>query len=252
MVTIAAAIVMLAHAGPATARRSTPSPWGDLLGDHPPKLRGGIQHRAAVPLPRPRPAEAPAAETEKPKAEKPQQQDTGKAAEKAAEQASPAPQPSACRQALTEEIAIAPSIPDIHGPGDCGGEDLVRLEAIVLPDRRRVEVKPAAILRCKMATAVADWVRTDIAPLAQNLGSALSDLDNFELVRMPRPQPRHRCATVGAWPRQCARCPRLQARRRPRDRADRPRGVARLARDRAAFGVRSVLDRARAGLGRVP
>jgi hypothetical protein len=175
MVTVAAAIVVLAHAGPATARGSAPSPWGDLLGDHPPKPRGSTQHRAAVPLPRPRPAEAPAAETEKQ-----QQQDTGKAGEKAAEQASPAPQPSACRQALTEEIAIAPSIPDIHGPGDCGGEDLVRLEAIVLPDRRRVEVKPAATLRCKMATAVADWVRTDIAPLAQNLGSTLSDLDNFD------------------------------------------------------------------------
>jgi hypothetical protein len=81
---------------------------------------------------------------------------------------------------LTEAIAIAPSIPDIHGTGGCGGEDLVRLEAVVLPDHRQVMVKPAAILRCKMASAVADWVRTDIAPLAGNLGSAIADLDNFD------------------------------------------------------------------------
>ena len=89
------------------------------------------------------------------------------------------PPPSACRLALTEAIAIAPSIPDIKGAGGCGGEDLVRLEAVVLPDKRRVSVKPAAILRCAMATAIADWIRSDMAPLAASLGSTISDLDNF-------------------------------------------------------------------------
>ena len=128
----------------------------------------------AIPLPRPRPAEAPKAdsnkaEPERESAEKPEP-------EKPAE---PAP-PSACRLALTEDIAIAPSIPDIKGPGGCGGEDLVRLEAIVLPDKRRVSVKPAAILRCPMASALAEWIRNDIAPLAERLGSAVSDLDNFD------------------------------------------------------------------------
>jgi len=92
---------------------------------------------------------------------------------------SPAPL-SACRTALTEAIAIAPSIPDIHGAGGCGGEDLVRLEAVVLPDRRQVTVKPAAILRCAMASELADWIRTDIAPLAVAAGSTISGLDNFD------------------------------------------------------------------------
>jgi hypothetical protein len=82
--------------------------------------------------------------------------------------------------ALSEAIAIAPSVPDIHGAGGCGGEDLVRLEAVVLPDKRKVEVKPAAILRCPMAAAVADWVRTDMAPLAAELGSVIAGLDNFD------------------------------------------------------------------------
>jgi hypothetical protein len=51
---------------------------------------------------------------------------------------------------------------------------------VVLPDKRQVAVKPAAILRCAMASALADWVRTDIAPMAVGLGSAISGLDNFD------------------------------------------------------------------------
>ena len=56
----------------------------------------------------------------------------------------------------------------------------MRLEAIVLPDKRQVSVKPAAILRCKMAAALAGWIRSDIAPLAERLGTAVSNLDNFD------------------------------------------------------------------------
>lgn len=125
---------------------------------------------AKVPLPRPRPAEAPPVKAEPSTA--PDEKNTEKAAAP--------PPPSACRLALTDQVAIAPSIPDIHGPGGCGGEDLVRLETVVLPDQRHVALKPAAILRCKMASAVADWVRTDVAALAKSLGSVVTDLDNFD------------------------------------------------------------------------
>lgn len=132
-----------------------------------------MEASANVPLPRPRPAEAPAAEGVQ---------------GRATDQAEPTQQPeevkppelSACRLALTESIAIAPSIPAIKGPGGCGGEDLVRLEAIVLSPTQRVAVKPAAILRCTMAAAVVDWVRADMAPLAATLGTTISELDNFD------------------------------------------------------------------------
>lgn len=176
MVTAAVLLLLAAGSEPAEARRPAPLPWPDLFGASQPKPRG--PRRAAVPLPKPRPAEAPAVAPEPPVAEKPA---PPTAAAKPVEQAAPsAPEPSACRLALTPEIAIAPSIPDIHGAGGCGGDDLVRLEAIVLPDKRQVAVKPAAILRCKMAATLAEWVRTDIAPLARDLGSAISDLDNFD------------------------------------------------------------------------
>jgi hypothetical protein len=159
----------------AAARKPGFAPWADLFAPPRPKLRRAAL-RPSVPLPKSRPAEAPVAEPEKPEAGK---QAPAENATKPTEPAAPAP-PSACRLALTEAIAIAPSIPDIKGAGGCGGEDLVRLEAIVLPDKRQVSVKPAAILRCPMASAIADWIRTDMVPLAQNLGSTISDLDNFD------------------------------------------------------------------------
>jgi hypothetical protein len=183
-VTAAAVLLMLcASVWPAdAAQKPRPAPWFELFGTSRPKL-----HRAAlpasVPLPKPRPADAPGSEPDGPAvAEKPAPAPPDKPAEQAAAPAAssmPAPL-SACRTALTEAIAIAPSIPDIHGPGGCGGEDLVRLEAVVLPDHRQVAVKPAAILRCAMASEIADWIRTDIAPLAVGAGSAVSGLDNFD------------------------------------------------------------------------
>jgi hypothetical protein len=187
MVTVAAVVLLLCgQTQPVAAARHAvrgpwqapwQGPWNGLFGESRPKSRR-IARAASVPLPRPRPAEAPAIEADKSAEGKPAPTE----AEGPAEQAAPAPtpQPSACRLALSDAIAIAPSIPDIHGAGGCGGEDLVRLEAVVLPDKHLVALKPAAILRCAMASAVANWVRTDIVPLAASLGSTVTDLDNFD------------------------------------------------------------------------
>ena len=134
--------------------------------------------KGKIPLPMPRPAEAPALDDKQPpaEAEKPEE------SEKPAAEAKPPepPPPSACRLALTDTIAIAPSVPDIKGPGACGGPDMVRLEAVVLPDRSRVPLNPGGVMRCAMATAVADWIRTDMAPMATSIGTKLVELDNFD------------------------------------------------------------------------
>src|SRR5712675_2139242 len=207
MVTVATVLLMLcAQTEPAAARKHGHSLWGDLFGQTRPKLRETRPKPrrqaalpalpASVPLPQPRPADAPVIEPEKPAAAKqPPPVEADKPAEQAAFPPLPTPRPadapaiepdaappppSACRLALTEAIAVAPSIPSISGPGSCGGDDLVRLEAVVLPDRKQVAVKPAAILRCTMAAAIADWVRSDMAPFAQSLGTTLADLDNFD------------------------------------------------------------------------
>ena len=187
MVTAAAAVLLIGMpVEPAwAAKRSRAAPWDDLFRDLSPRARGvprPTARRAAlpVPLPKPRPPEAPSAERDKPDEEQQASPPNGKPDQQAAPAPPPTPRPSACRLALTDAIAIAPSIPDIRGAGGCGGEDLVRLEAIVLPDKRQVSVKPAAILRCPMASALAAWIRSDIVPLAERLGSTVSDLDNFD------------------------------------------------------------------------
>ena len=189
MVTIAAALLAwlaLLGATPAAARRwHQPDLFGELFGSRPARLRGTVHEVKAikVPLPKPRPAEAPMLEppaAAKAAPAEPDKLDGQAATATPIPMPRPTPQPSACRLALTDEIAIAPSIPDIHGPGGCGGEDLVRLEAIVLPDKRRVSLKPAATMRCGMAGAIAEWVRTDIAPLMQGLGTEPTDLENLD------------------------------------------------------------------------
>jgi hypothetical protein len=198
-------LVICAVSEPAiAARRPAAGPlslWGGLFGERTAKPRRKALH-ASAPLPKPRPADAPATPSEQPAvanqspaesvapvpkprpADAPATESEGPATAKQApaerEQPAAPPLPSACRLALSEEVAIAPSIPDIHGPGGCGGEDLVRLEAVVLPDKHRVALKPAATLRCTMASAIADWVRADMAPLTASLGSEISDLDNFD------------------------------------------------------------------------
>ena len=108
-----------------------------------------------VPLPQPRPPSAPAAES------------------------SVAAEPSACRLRLTPDIATAPSLPPITGPGECGAPDVVRLEAIHLPDRTSVAMTPPAILRCTMAEAVASWVREEAAPRLHALGGSLKSIETL-------------------------------------------------------------------------
>jgi hypothetical protein len=113
-----------------------------------------------MPLPRPRPGPPAAAAIEEP--------DTTEAAA-----------PTACRLRLTAELATAPSLPPIAGPGECSVPDPVRLEAVVLADHSRVAITPPAILRCTMAEAIVSWVREEAAPRALDLGSPLKTLANL-------------------------------------------------------------------------
>ena len=121
----------------------------------------GFAAAKVIPLPRPRPADI--ARPEPP-------------AEASAEE--PAP-PSACRLRLTAELAVAPSLPALVGPGECSVEDVVRLEAVWLADKTRVAVTPPAILRCNFAEAIVHWVREDLAPTARAFGGPLKSVDNY-------------------------------------------------------------------------
>ena len=120
---------------------------------------------AAVPLPRPRPFEA----APRPIIPEPVP----------AEQSAPA-EPSACFLALTAGLAEAQQLPPITNENGCEAPDVVQLDAILLSDRRRVEVTPPAVLRCSMATAIANWVRGDLLAAISAQGGTLAKLDNFD------------------------------------------------------------------------
>jgi hypothetical protein len=122
-----------------------------------PRLRPSITPVSPIiPLPRPRPAiPAPA--------------------DIAAE---PLP-PSACQLGLTSDIAAIEVLPPVNGADGCGIADAVRLSAVVTKDKVRVAVIPPATLHCRMAEAVAHWVREEVAPIAATLGAPLGGIANY-------------------------------------------------------------------------
>jgi hypothetical protein len=89
------------------------------------------------------------------------------------------PTPSVCDVQLGK-IAVVRPLGALVAPGGCGAPDAVLLSGIELPNMTTVVVTPPATLRCTMATAVARWVRKDVAPAAAaNLGAPLRGLENL-------------------------------------------------------------------------
>jgi hypothetical protein len=85
---------------------------------------------------------------------------------------------SDCDQRLAE-IADIELLTRLIGPGECGGRDLIRLNAVLLPNRKRVEVRPTAVLRCAMAESFAAWLRDEASGYVTALGDALGSVDTY-------------------------------------------------------------------------
>ena len=116
---------------------------------------------AMIPLPRARPVDIPGDQSSTPRTEA---------------------VVSPCQSRLAEVAAFKP-LPPITGPGDCAATDVVALDAVLLPDNRRIVFSPTATLRCPMAEAVTHWVRDDVAPTIATLGKSLrgvETLDSFD------------------------------------------------------------------------
>ena len=106
---------------------------------------------AAVPLPRPRPPAEAAVTAE----------------------------PTLCDRQLAG-IAAVTLMPRLIGPGACGGADMVELDAVLLADQTRVAIKPAPVITCGFAAALAQWLREDAAPRLSALGSKLRSVENYD------------------------------------------------------------------------
>jgi hypothetical protein len=119
-----------------------------------------------VPLPRPRPSFWP------------EPRSFAEAAGPGFDSASVTSALSDCDQRLGE-IAAIELLPRLIGPGECGGRDMIRLNAVLLPDRKRVEVRPTAVLRCAMAESFVAWVRDEASGHVAALGDTLRTVDTL-------------------------------------------------------------------------
>ena len=102
--------------------------------------------------------------------------------------------PTACDQSLAK-IAVFEPMPRLIGPGQCGGRDMVALDAVWLADGAHVDIKPAPVLTCAMAATFAGWLRDDVAPRMTALVSELHSVENYDDYEC---RPRNRA--IGAKP----------------------------------------------------
>jgi hypothetical protein len=130
----------------------------------------GLAAADQVPLPRPRPAVAAA----------PSAPATFAEAASGLDLAAITSDPTPCDRRL-EGVAAITLRPRLIGPGACGGADMIELQAVLLPDETRVDIRPAATVRCDMAESLAAWLREEAAPrLAEKLGSPLNAVENYD------------------------------------------------------------------------
>ena len=85
--------------------------------------------------------------------------------------------PTDCDKRLASMALFTPK-PTLAGPGNCGGEDLIELDAVVLADGSRVAVAPKATMRCDMAESFAAWLRDEVVPRLAPLNSPLRTVVN--------------------------------------------------------------------------
>lgn len=76
----------------------------------------------------------------------------------------------ACTRVLASGHIVASIATPVIGPNGCGIAAPLKIEAVVLTDGRRVALEPHALVRCDMAEALGEWVREDLAPLAEKEG----------------------------------------------------------------------------------
>ena len=67
-------------------------------------------------------------------------------------------------EVLASHRVAGQALPPINDKTGCGIDAPLRLDAVLLADGTKVTLVPPAVLRASLASAVADWVRDDLAP----------------------------------------------------------------------------------------
>jgi hypothetical protein len=78
---------------------------------------------------------------------------------------------------LADRRVIGEGLAPIIGPGGCGIAAPLQIDAIMLADGTKVALSPPVTLRASLASAVADWVRDDLAPAVAAKGDRLAGIE---------------------------------------------------------------------------
>lgn len=77
---------------------------------------------------------------------------------------------AACASLLADANIVTSVRPAIADEGGCGIAAPVSLLAVILQDKRRIEIAPAPIMRCDLAARVGAFVRETVAPATEAYG----------------------------------------------------------------------------------
>jgi hypothetical protein len=114
-----------------------------------------------VPLPRPRPAEADLKQA-LPIEIDPQEIEAAK---------------KVCEDFFKADVAVATPENPMAWDNGCSAAAPVRITAFKLKDGKTVELRPSAILRCTTALTIGNWIRDDLSPAAEKLGTRIERID---------------------------------------------------------------------------
>lgn len=75
-----------------------------------------------------------------------------------------------CSAVLAKNKLVAEPAQAVLWSNGCGAVGQLSISAIQLADGKRIPLRPAALIRCEIAEAIADWVREDLVPITEAYG----------------------------------------------------------------------------------
>lgn len=82
-----------------------------------------------------------------------------------------------CEEFFKADVAVATPENPMAWDNGCTAAAPVRVTAFKLKDGKTVELHPSAILRCTTALTIGNWIRDDLSPAAEKLGTRLERID---------------------------------------------------------------------------
>lgn len=148
----------------------------------PPPRPSNLVAHVEAPLPPPRPADLPSAKSDLPRLAMLTPPSAPATPSQGLLSIAPLRMPerpeeaAVCDALLASGAVAATRLPPISGDNGCGITSPVALEAVILPDKRKIPIEPHPILRCDLAAEAAHWISEDLIPSIEAGGGRVARL----------------------------------------------------------------------------